>query len=317
MIREGREGLTRFKSEELDPSLPDALTQHRNYVAVRGVIDGDRFDHEFFNINRREAIYMDPQQRVLMETCWQALEDAGWAHRRQSARIGVYAGVGNSTYQSRNLMMGHAAPHSEEEFFAQMGNDKDYVATHLAYYLDLKGPAVSVHTACSTSLVAVVEGIKTLLTDEADIVVAGAASVNAPMPSGHLYQEGAIFSRDGHCRPFAADATGTLFCDGSAVVVLKRLDKALADGDPIRAVIHGWALNNDGRNKSSFAAPSVDGQAQAIAKAYERSGWSPRTVSYMECHGTATPIGDPIEIEGLRKVFERTLKTISSALSVP
>jgi acyl transferase domain-containing protein/pimeloyl-ACP methyl ester carboxylesterase len=305
MIREGREGLTHFKADELDGSLPESVIRHRNYVASRGVIDGDRFDHEFFNMNRREAVFMDPQQRVLMETCWQALEDAGWAHRRQTARIGVYAGVGNNSYQSRNLMMGHAAPHSEEEFFAQMGNDKDYVATHIAYYLDLKGPAVSVHTACSTSLVAVVEGIKTLLTDEADLVLAGAASVNAPINSGHLYQEGGIFSRDGHCRPFAADATGTLFSDGSAVVVLKRLDKALADGDPIRAVIHGWALNNDGRNKSSFAAPSVDGQSQAIAKAYERSGWSPRTVSYMECHGTATPIGDPIEIEGLRKVFQR------------
>ncbi|HET9235790.1 MAG TPA: beta-ketoacyl synthase N-terminal-like domain-containing protein [Oligoflexus sp.] len=304
MIREGREGLTHFKADELDASLPESLISHRNYVASRGVIDGDRFDHEFFSMNRREAIFMDPQQRVLMETCWQALEDAGWAHRRQTARIGVYAGVGNTSYQSRNLMMGHATPHSEEEFFAQMGNDKDYVATHIAYYLDLKGPAVSVHTACSTSLVAVVEGIKTLLTDEADLVLAGAASVNAPMHSGHLYQEGGIFSRDGHCRPFAADATGTLFSDGSAVVVLKRLDKALADGDPIRAVIHGWALNNDGRNKSSFAAPSVEGQSQAIAKAYERSGWSPRTVSYMECHGTATPIGDPIEIEGLRKVFQ-------------
>jgi acyl transferase domain-containing protein len=305
MIREGREGLTHFKAEELDPSLPESMIRHSNYVATRGVIDGDRFDHEFFNMNRREAIFMDPQQRVLMETCWQALEDAGWAHRRQSARIGVYAGVGNSSYHGRNLAMGHAAPHSEEEYFAQMGNDKDYVATHIAYYLDLKGPAVSVHTACSTSLVAVVEGIKTLLTDEADIVVAGAASVNSPINSGHLYQEGAIFSRDGHCRPFAADATGTLFSDGSAVVVLKRLDKALADGDPIRAVIQGWAMNNDGRGKSSFAAPSIDGQSQVIAKAYERSGWSPRTVSYMECHGTATPIGDPIEIEGLRRVFQQ------------
>jgi acyl transferase domain-containing protein/pimeloyl-ACP methyl ester carboxylesterase len=305
MIREGREGLTHFKAEELDPSLPESLIRHRNYVASRGVIDGDRFDHEFFNMNRREAVFLDPQQRVLMETCWQALEDAGWAHRRQTARIGIYAGVGNNSYLPRNLMMGHAAPHSEEEFFAQMGNDKDYVATHIAYHLDLKGPAVSVHTACSTSLVAVVEGIKTLLTDEADLVLAGAASVNAPMNSGHLYQEGGIFSREGHCRPFAADATGTLFSDGSAVVVLKRLDKAIADGDPIRAVIHGWSLNNDGRNKSSFAAPSIDGQSQVIAKAYERSGWSPRTVSYMECHGTATPIGDPIEIEGLRKVFQR------------
>ncbi|WP_141732823.1 type I polyketide synthase [Oligoflexus tunisiensis] len=308
LIREGREGLTHFKPEELDPSLPDSLIRHHNYVASRGVIDGDRFDHEFFSMSRREAAFLDPQQRVLMETCWQALEDAGWAHRRQSARIGLYAGVGNNTYQSRNLMQGHATPHSEEEFFAQMGNDKDYVATHIAYYLDLKGPAVSVHTACSTSLVAVVEGIKTLLTDEADLVLAGAASVNAPMASGHLYQEGGIFSRDGHCRPFAEDATGTLFSDGSAVVVLKRLDKALADGDPIRGVIHGWAMNNDGRNKSSFLAPSVDGQAQAIAKAYERSGWSPRTVSYIECHGTATPIGDPIEIEGLRQVFQRSTR---------
>lgn len=304
MIREGREGLTHFRIDELDASLPESMKLHSNYVPTRGIIDGDRFDHEFFQINRREALFTDPQQRVLLETAWQALEDAGWAHRRQAARIGVYAGVGNSTYHARNLMPGHAEPHSEEEFFAQMGNDKDYVATRLAYHLDLRGPAVSVHTACSTSMVAVVEGIKTLLTDEADIVLAGAASVNAPMASGHLYQEGGIFSRDGHCRPFAADASGTLFSDGSAVVVLKRLSKAIADGDRIQAVIHGWALNNDGRDKSSFAAPSVEGQARVIRKAYERAGWSPRTVSYMECHGTATPIGDPIEIEGLRQVFQ-------------
>ncbi len=304
MVQEGREGITHFSSNELDPSLPDKLIKHPHYVRARGVIDGDRFDHEFFEMNRREASFLDPQQRVLMETCWQALEDAGWAHRRQSVRIGVYAGVGSITYQTRNVMMGHAAPHSEEEFLAAMGNDKDYVATHIAYQLDLRGPAVSVHTACSTSLVAVVEAIKTLLTDEADIVVAGAASVNAPMASGHLYQEGGIFSRDGHCRPFASASTGTLFSDGSAVVVLKRLDRAIADGDSIHAVIHGWSVNNDGRKKTSFAAPSIEGQSQVIRKAYERAGWSPRTVSYMECHGTATPIGDPMEIEGLRVAFQ-------------
>ncbi len=304
LIHKGQEGISHFQRAELDSSLPESMVKHANYVASRGIIDGNRFDHEFFGINRREALFLDPQQRVLLETCWQALEDAGWAHRRQAARIGVYVGVGSNTYQTRNLLMGHAKPHSEEEYFATMANDKDYVATHMAYHLDLRGPAVSVHTACSTSLVAVVEGIKTLITNEADIVVAGAASVNAPMISGHLYQEGGIFSRDGHCRPFAADATGTLFSDGSAVVVLKKLDRALADGDPIHAVIRGWALNNDGRNKSSFAAPSVEGQSAVIRKAYQRAGWSPRSVAYMECHGTATPIGDPIEVEGLRQAFQ-------------
>ncbi|MCX6129447.1 MAG: beta-ketoacyl synthase N-terminal-like domain-containing protein, partial [Proteobacteria bacterium] len=303
LIEAGREAFSHFRPEELDPSLPKSLVQHPNYVASRGVIDAENFDYEFFAMNRREALLLDPQQRILMETCWQALEDAGWAQRRQETRIGVYVGVGSNSYFSRNIMQGHARPHSEEEYLAIMGNDKDYVATRIAYHLDLRGPAVSVHTACSSSLVAVIEAIKTLLTDQADIVIAGAAAINAPIASGHLYQEGSIFSKDGRCRPFAADASGTVFSDGSAVVALKRLDQALADGDRIHGVIHGWGLNNDGKDKSSFAAPSVKGQAAAIRQAYQRAAWSPRSVGFVECHGTATPIGDPIEIEGLRQAF--------------
>jgi acyl transferase domain-containing protein/pimeloyl-ACP methyl ester carboxylesterase len=306
MVLEGREAIRRFHPEELDTSLPQELRAHPHYVTARGMIEGDRFDAQFFKINRKEALFTDPQQRILLETCWQALEDAGYSHVRQQHRVAVYAGVGQNTYLSRNIMAGHAVPHSEEEYLAFLTNDKDYVATRIAYALDLQGPAVSVHTACSTSLVAVIEAIKALRCGDADLAVAGAASVHAPMASGHMYQQGSLFSRDGHCRPFSSEATGTMFSDGSAVVVLKRLSDALRDHDHVYAVIRGWGLNNDGSGKSSFAAPSVKGQATAIQAALHRAQWTARSISYVECHGTATPIGDPIEMEGLRRAFRET-----------
>lgn len=302
-VLEGRVSIQRFGKEELDSSLPPELVQHPSYVPARGVIEGDRFDHEFFGINRREALFLDPQQRILLETCWQALEDAGYCRDRRSHKIAVYAGVGSNTYLSRNIMQGHAAPHSEEEFSALMANDKDYVATRIAYVLDLKGPAVSVHTACSTSLVAVIEAAKSLLLGDATIALAGAAAVTSPIAGGHLHQDGSIFSRDGFCRPFAAEASGTMFSDGAAVVVLKKHSAALRDGDQIYALIKGWGIGNDGREKGSFAAPSVEGQSRAVREAIARAGWSPTSIGYLESHGTATPIGDPIEIEGLRRGF--------------
>jgi len=303
MILKGAEGLTHWTREQLDASLPQAMTQSPHYVASRGVIEGDRFDAPFFKMSKREAGLLDPQQRILLETCWQALEDSGYLAPRTDHKIAVYAGVGNNTYLTRNLAQGHFEPHSEEEYLAFLLNDKDYVATRIAHAMNLKGPAISVHTACSTSLVAVIEAIKALQAGQADIAIAGAASVNAPIASGHLYQEGGIFSRDGHCRPFDSKASGTVFSDGAAVVVLKSFKKAQADGDQVYAVIKGWGINNDGSNKSSFAAPSVLGQAEAIRQALRVAAIDPATVGYIETHGTGTPIGDPIELEGLKRAY--------------
>ncbi len=302
-VCDGKETITRFKPEELDPSIPLAMRQHPNYVPARGVIEGDRFDHQFFKISAREAAFADPQQRILLETCWQALEDAGYIQERSKLPIAVYAGTSNSTYMTRNIMSGHATAFSEEEFLATLWNDKDFPATRIAHALDLRGPAISLHTACSTSLVAVIEAIKALRSGDAAIALAGGCAVEAPMASGHLYQEGSIFSRDGHCRPFAADASGTLFSDGSAVVVLRPLKAALEAGDHIYAVLRGWGVNNDGADKTSFAAPSIRGQAIAIREAYRKAQWSPSSVGFIEAHGTGTPIGDPIEVEALRRTF--------------
>lgn len=301
LVLEGRVSVSRFAPHELDPSLPRELKTDPAYSPARGIIEGDRFDHAFFGIHKSEALLLDPQQRVLLETAWQALEDAGYSQSRSQHRIAVYAGVGSNTYLARNIMQGHAQPHSSREFAALLANDKDYVATRIAHTLNLKGPAVSVHTACSTSLVAVIEAAKTLLCGDAELAIAGAAAVNSPLHSGHLYQEGSIFSRDGRCLPFSQEASGTMFSDGAAVVVLKKLDAARRDGDHIYAVIQGWGLNNDGREKSSFAAPSVQGQAEVIQSALARAGWSAASLGYIEAHGTATPIGDPIEVEGLRR----------------
>jgi acyl transferase domain-containing protein len=303
MILEGREGITHWTKDQLDPSLPKALIDNPQYVPSRGIIDGDRFDAAFFKMSRREAEFLDPQQRVLIESSWQALDDAGLINQRSQARIAVYAAVGSNTYLTRNLAEGHFVSHSEEEYLALLLNDKDYVATRVAYALNLKGPAVSVHTACSSSLVAVIEGIKAIAAGQADIALCAAASVNAPMASGHLYQEGSIFSSDGHCRPFDEKASGTMFSDGAAAIVIKPFKKALADHDQIYAVIKGWGMNNDGADKSSFAAPSSKGQEEAIRQAIMKAKIEPSSIGYIECHGTGTPIGDPIELEALRKAY--------------
>lgn len=306
MILEGREGITNWTKDQLDPSLPQTLIDNPNYVPSRGVIEGDRFDHSFFKMSRREAEFLDPQQRILIETSYQALDDAGLLSQSTEQRIAVYAAVGSNTYLTRNLAAGHFEAHSEEEYLALLLNDKDYVATRVAYALNLKGPAVSVHTACSSSLVALIEGIKAIEAGQADIALCAAASVNAPIASGHLFQEGGIFSADGHCRPFDVNASGTMFSDGAVAIVIKPLKKALADDNQIYAVIKGWGLNNDGSDKSSFAAPSSKGQEEAIRQAIARASIDPSTIGYIECHGTGTPIGDPIELEALKRAYSGT-----------
>ena len=307
LIRDGREGLTRFDEAQLRAAGADpALLADPRFVPVDAVIpEADRFDAAFFDIGTRDAEVTDPQQRLFLECAWHALEVAGHPPGTGTTRVGVYAGVGESSYQQNVL-----APHLEA-LLAALGayrlatvNGKDFIATRTAYLLGLTGPALTVQTACSTSLVAVHVACQALLALECDLALAGGSSIGFPTVPGYHYQEGMILSPDGHCRSFAADAQGTTPGAGVGVVALKRLDEALADGDPIQAIILGSAINNDGADKVGYTAPSVNGQAEVIAEALAVAGVAPRAVSYLEAHGTATPLGDPIEIEALTKVYQ-------------
>jgi amino acid adenylation domain-containing protein len=302
----GRDAITQFTLDTLDPSIPPSLRDDPNYVKARGVVDGvELFDNGFFGISAREAEVMDPQHRVFLEIAWECLERAGYAPDRIEQVVGVFAGVYTPTYLQRHVMAHPEAIERIGEFQVMVGNDKDYVATRVAHKLNLKGPAIAIHTACSTSLVAIAQAVDSLRLGRCDMALAGAASVTSPPRSGYLYQEGAMLSKDGHTRTFDADASGTAFNDGAAVVLLKRLSDAQADGDHVFALIRGIATNNDGGGKASFTAPSVQGQAAVIAAAHEDAGIDPRSISYVEAHGTATPLGDPVEVEGLTRAFQR------------
>ncbi|MEN1925277.1 non-ribosomal peptide synthetase/type I polyketide synthase [Luteimonas qiangzhengi] len=300
----GRDGVTRFSADELDPAVPDALRADPAYVPARGVFDDfDCFDAAFFGISHREAELMDPQQRVFLELCWECIERAGHVPDATGAPVGVFAGMYNASYYQNHVLAHPELIENLGAFQVMLGNEKDYIATRIAHKLDLTGPAVSVHTACSTSLVAIVQAVDSLRAGRCTMALAGGVAVTCPVRSGHLYQEGGMLSADGTTRTFDAGATGTVFSDGAAVVLLKRLSEAIADGDPIHAVIRGAAINNDGGGKASFTAPSSDGQAAVIAMAHADAGVNPRSIGYVEAHGTATPMGDPIEIEGLTRAF--------------
>ncbi|MEM6472034.1 MAG: amino acid adenylation domain-containing protein, partial [Planctomycetota bacterium] len=302
---EGRESIKFFTEEELDPSLDAHESGSENYVRARGVIDGaDRFDAEFFQLPPKFAEMMDPQQRVLLELAWVALEDAGVVPSRTEERIGVWAGAYSSTYFTKNLLTNPGLIRDVGEFNVGVYNEKDYIATRIAHALNLRGPAINVNTACSTSLVAVIEACKSIQAGDCDLAIAGGVSIQFPQASGHLHQTGSIFSPDGHCRPFDSEAAGTMFCDGAGLVVLKRLEDAQRDSDRIYAVVKGYGINNDGGEKASFSAPSIRGQADAIAMAQRMAAVHPETISYIEAHGTATPVGDPIEVTALQSVFE-------------
>ena len=305
-LLDGKETLTRFTAEELDDSIDPSLKDDPHYVPVRGILDDvDQFDADFFGTNPSEANVTDPQQRVLLQLCWHALEDAGIVVPLDN-RIAVYAGVNNNTYYTHNVLSNPDMVHLLGALQISIANEKDYVATRIAHRLNLKGPALSLHTACSTSLVAIVEAFHALKAGRCDMALAGAASITSPVNSGHVYQDGDIMSRDGHCSPFDDDASGTLFCDGAGVVVLKRLKDARADGDRIVAVIRGAAINNDGGDKMSFMSPGIDGQAHAITEALASARLDASAISYVEAHGTATPVGDPVEIAALTQAYRES-----------
>lgn len=290
----GRETISRFDADASRPA----------YVPARGILDrAEWFDAGFFGLTPKEAEVIDPQQRVFLEEAWTALEDAGIDPSRPPGAIGVFAGMSNNTYWTNNVATRPDLIESVGWLNAMMGNEKDYLATRVAYKFDLRGPAISLYTACSTSLVAVCQACTSLLNYQCDAALAGGISITFPQERGYEFQEGGITSPDGHCRAFDVQAAGTVFSHGVGVVVLKRLADALDAGDHIYAVIKGHALNNDGASKVSFTAPSVDGHAEVIAMAQAFAGFSPDSLSYIETHGTATPLGDPIEIAGLTQAF--------------
>jgi acyl transferase domain-containing protein len=303
---EGRDSISRFGADELEtaPAQDMAARTSPDYVRARGVLDDvEMFDAAFFAINPKEAEIIDPQQRVFLEVAWEALENAGYDPQRFAGPIGVFAGASNNYYYLNNLIHRSDVTDLVGWLTTMMGNEKDYLATRVAYKLDLKGPALNIQTACSTSLVAVCSAVQSLLSFQCDMALAGGVSITLPQRRGYLWHEGAITSRDGTCRAFDRNANGTVFSNGLGIVVLRRLRDAKADGDAIYAVIKGAALNNDGSAKVSFTAPSVDGHAQLISMAQALGGIDPDTISYIEAHGTGTALGDPVEIAGLAQAF--------------
>lgn len=299
------ESISFFTPEELGPGIDEHLHNDPDYIRARGLIEGaDLFDAAFFGISPLEARVTDPQQRVFLELAQQALENAGYDPERYAGRIGVFAGIGDNHYYTTNLLTHPDLLALAGKLAVEYGNQKDYVALRAAYLLDLRGPAISVNTACSTTLLTVDQAYRSLLDYECDIALSGGVDITVPQKSGFLYTEGGTFAKDGHCRPFDADATGTMFCDGAGVVVLKRLADALADGDTIYSLIRGSGKNNNGARPASFLAPSIDGQAEVIAIAQANANIPVESIRYIETHGTGTPVGDPIEFDALRKVFE-------------
>jgi amino acid adenylation domain-containing protein len=295
-----------FSAEELDESVSRELKNNPAYVKARGVLkDADMFDAAFFGINPKVASLMDPQQRLFLEISWELLEKSGYLPAHYKGSIGVFAGSGNNTYYINNVHSNPGLVDQVGAFQVMTANEKDYLATRTAFQLDLKGPAVSLNTGCSTSLLAIGQAVENIRGGRCDMAIAGGVAITVPLKSGHLYEEGAMLSRDGHCRPFDAMAGGTVFSDGAGVVLLKKLDDAIADGDTVYGVIKGIGINNDGAAKSSFTAPSSAGQAAAIKQAIEEASIDASQIGYIEAHGTATPLGDPIEIEGLKMAFGR------------
>ncbi|MET0400342.1 MAG: SDR family NAD(P)-dependent oxidoreductase [Longimicrobiaceae bacterium] len=306
-LRDGVESITHFAPEELDRvAIDPAELADPAYVAARGVLeDVEGFDAAFFDVTPREATLTDPQQRLFMEVAWEALETAGYDPRRYEGAIGVFAGAGANSYMLFNLASAGEMTGTIDTFQALIHNKNDHLTTRVAYKLNLRGPCVTVQTACSTSLVATALACQSLMSYQCDMALAGGVNVFVPQKTGYLHHEGGIGSPDGRCRPFDADAGGTLGGNGAGVVVLKRLEDALADGDTVHAVIRGWALNNDGSVKVGYTAPGVESQAEVISTAQVFADVAPESVTYVEAHGTGTAIGDPIEIQALTHAFRR------------
>ena len=309
-IRDGVESISRFDIHELEVANASELAKDPNYIRARAILENaDLFDADFFGILPKEAERIDPQHRVFLENCWEALEDAGYDPQTYEGLISVFAGCSANTYFLRNLCADHAFieeytnAYQIGQYPTLLGTNADFLATRVSYKLNLKGPSYTIQCGCSTSLVAVTQACQSLLAFQCDMALAGGVSITFPQKRGYLHQEGGMGSKDGHCRTFDADAQGTVFGSGSAVVLLKRLEDAIADGDHIHAIIRGSAVNNDGAVKVGYTAPGIEGQAQVIAMALALAEVEPNTIGYLEAHGTATPLGDPVEFQALTRAF--------------
>lgn len=303
-IINGKESLLTLSKEEcLELGIPDSLFMNKNYIPTGGVIKNiDKFDPDFWNLSPKDAMLFDPQIRKFLEHGWKALEHSGYIKSRSEKRIGVFAGMSNSKYYETRIQNNHELL-SQASWEINTMNSSDFLATRLSYMLGLTGPSINVNTACSTSLVAIIEACKNLFLDSCDMALAGGASFSMPENHGYIYREGMILSKDGHCRTFDKNATGTVRGSGIGVVVLKRLQDAIQDKDNILAVIKGYSANNDGNRKVGFTAPSVAGQIECIREAQSMARISADQIGYIECHGTATILGDPIELAALHEAF--------------
>lgn len=304
-IAAGRELVSDLDDGELRRNGVDpAMLESDRYVKRMPLLEEIRgFDADFFGYTPREAELMDPQHRAFLECAWQVLEVAGCLEYDPDRRIGITAGSSLSTYLLHNIIPAIGPEAASEDGRVRSGNDKDFLPSRVAYQCNLRGPTASLNTACSTSLVAVWKACEELMLDNAELMLAGGVSISVPQQAGYRYQEGGIASPDGRCRPFDEEARGTIGGNGLGVVLLKKLDRALADGDPIHAVIRGGAVNNDGSDKIGYTAPSVGGQSAVIREALGRARVPAGTVGFIETHGTGTSLGDPIELEALQAVY--------------
>ncbi|PON19463.1 hypothetical protein C2W62_02545 [Candidatus Entotheonella serta] len=298
-IRNGVESISFFSEAELEAAgIAPAVIKSPHYVRAGAILDDiDQFDAGFFGFNPREAAETDPQHRIFLECAWEALEHAGYDPAAYAGFIGVYAGAGGNPYALSSIYT------NSINIQSLISSDKDFLTTRVSYKLNLKGPSVAVQTACSTSLVAVQLACQGLQTYQCDMALAGGISIAFTQKTGYIYQEEGILSPDGHCRAFDVHAQGTVVGDGVGIVVLKRLEDAIADRDSIYAIIRGAAINNDGAVKVGYTAPSVGGQAEVIAMAQAMARVAPETITYIEAHGTGTALGDPIEIAALTEAF--------------
>ena len=308
-LRAGVPSIRKLTKEELhDAGEAAHMSGRPDYVPYAATLDGFAdFDAEFFGFSPKEAAIMDPQHRQFLECAWEAMENAAHVPESFDGPIGVFAGCGMGSYFYFNICSNPDLVDQTGMFLLRhTGNDKDFLSTRLSHIFDLQGPSINVQTACSTSLVATHQGCQALLNGECDMALAGGVTIELPHARGYVYKEGEILSPDGQCHAFDHRAEGTVFGSGVGVVVLRRLEDAVADGDHIWAVIRGSAVNNDGAAKAGYLAPSVEGQAKAIAEAHAMADMTADSIDYVECHGTGTYLGDPIEVAALTEAFRQT-----------
>ncbi|MEZ5856461.1 MAG: type I polyketide synthase [Hyphomicrobiaceae bacterium] len=310
LVRDKKSAIPKFAAADLEDTFDEATRSSPDFVATRPLLENvDLFDAEFFRMYPKEAALTDPQFRVFLEICWEAIEQAGYHPGGLGGLTGVFGGCSMSTYflhhvlKDRETLESFTSNYQVGQYPMLMGALNDTLATRVAYKLDLRGPAMSVQSACSTSLLAIAQACQSLSLFQCDMALAGGVSITFPQKRGYLALDGGMVSADGVCRPFDAGANGTIFGSGAGVVLLKRLPEAIEDGDNIIALIRGYGISNDGAEKVGFTAPSVAGQAEAIRFAHDMAQVQPGDIGYIECHGTATPLGDPIEFEALKRAF--------------